>query len=542
MPIRFVIPILIVVFAVHASGQTTLSGSVLGDNGKPIPMAHVHIKSGMNDTTYLSVPVGRQGTFSVRIPIQGALMVEFSGVNHLPYTIPLVSGSKQTVKLTVTLGTYSYRDDLSGVAFVYGFEESSRGKSVEPARQPNGLYTARVETDKAKFAYQLNNVEQSGRTINGTDSETYEYDGGGDYRSVLTPRDGKVTITFDPAKLLRGSSESKVTFANPSSFAARLLEIHRAQEKRQEQFTKAMMDHRQAGKDMKDFSFDWTPALTQLQTSLHHEKDSLIQQELWMECLDLLSLGGTAPDSSLRQRALREIPPSSPLWVYHLNTVSQLDFDTTGGSAYTERLMKENPDKNLMGSLLFNKLGWARYVGKRNEITLYYDRLMTECGGTRYARMAKERYSSDITIFVGADAPPFSFVSLDDSAVTFINESFKGKYLLLDFWAVWCGPCIRELPTLHKAYERFKGKNFAVLSLSFDRSPQDVVKFREGQWKMPWNHVFVEKGFANPTSKVYEVEGIPKPVLIDPSGKIVAMTMDLRGEQLEKTLAKYLGE
>jgi hypothetical protein len=96
---------------------------------------------------------------------------------------------------------------------------------------------------------------------------------------------------------------------------------------------------------------------------------------------------------------------------------------------------------------------------------------------------------------------------------------------------------------LHKAYEKFKSKNFEILSFSFDAKPEDVVKFRKDKWKMPWHHVFLEKGFEHPVAKEFEVIGIPKPILVDGNtGKILAIEGELRGQNLEKTLSKILGE
>jgi len=101
---------------------------------------------------------------------------------------------------------------------------------------------------------------------------------------------------------------------------------------------------------------------------------------------------------------------------------------------------------------------------------------------------------------------------------------------------------VAEMENLHRTYERFKGDNFEIVSLSFDTSPADVKKFRDTRWKMAWNHGFVEKGFNNPTSREFEVDAIPKPMLVDGNGTIVAMTRELRGENLGKTLEKYLGK
>jgi hypothetical protein len=97
------------------------------------------------------------------------------------------------------------------------------------------------------------------------------------------------------------------------------------------------------------------------------------------------------------------------------------------------------------------------------------------------------------------------------------------------------------MPNLHKAYEKFKDKNFAILSLSFDPKPEDIAKFRSEKWKMPWLHTFVEGGFASDLAKAFQVMGIPKPILVDGNtNTILATEMDLRGERLEKTLASVL--
>ncbi len=94
---------------------------------------------------------------------------------------------------------------------------------------------------------------------------------------------------------------------------------------------------------------------------------------------------------------------------------------------------------------------------------------------------------------------------------------------------------------LHKAYDRFEDHGLIILSLSFDQQPEDVEKYRKGEWAMPWLHAFLEGGFQHPISKEFEVWGIPKPILIGPDGTILA-TEGLRGDQLEVTLARHLGE
>jgi thiol-disulfide isomerase/thioredoxin len=136
----------------------------------------------------------------------------------------------------------------------------------------------------------------------------------------------------------------------------------------------------------------------------------------------------------------------------------------------------------------------------------------------------------------------FSVAALDDSTVTYSNESMKGKVYLMDFWAVWCGPCIGELPNLEAAHQKYRDEGFTILSLSFDGQPGDVTKFRtEGEHKMPWLHAFVPGGFRSDLATTFQVLGIPKAILIGADGSIVAAEGELRGEALDKTLARVLG-
>jgi peroxiredoxin len=117
-------------------------------------------------------------------------------------------------------------------------------------------------------------------------------------------------------------------------------------------------------------------------------------------------------------------------------------------------------------------------------------------------------------------------------------SSFKGKYVLVDFWASWCKPCRAENPAVVKVYNKFKGKNFTILGVSLDDKKEAWMKAVQAD-KLTWNHVSDLQQWNNAVAQLYHVQSIPGNFLIDPNGKIIAR--DLRGEDLEKKLCEVFG-
>lgn len=178
---------------------------------------------------------------------------------------------------------------------------------------------------------------------------------------------------------------------------------------------------------------------------------------------------------------------------------------------------------------------YSGYDMDPSKVEPFYEKLASEIRNSGSGKAFYKRIETAKKTAVGSMAMNFTQPDTLGHPVSLSN--FKGKYVLLDFWASWCGPCRAENPNVVKAFNEYKDKNFTVLSVSLDQPGKKEAWLnaihKDG---LTWTHVSDLKFWDNAVAKEYGIRAIPQNLLLDPSGKIIAK--NIRGEELNKKLAE----
>ncbi|QCK15339.1 TlpA disulfide reductase family protein [Mangrovivirga cuniculi] len=203
-------------------------------------------------------------------------------------------------------------------------------------------------------------------------------------------------------------------------------------------------------------------------------------------------------------------------------------------SVYDERVnlvkdyIADNPDSYIGPLLIRTELMYGKNYEQLDSLVSLVGSSQEDTKVMQYLTDRLERLQ---VVKTGNSAPEISQETPDGDTLKL--SDFKGKYVLIDFWASWCGPCRKENPYMVKLYDRFKGEDFEIFGVSLDQNEKAWISAIEAD-NINWAHVSDLQGWGNEAAKKYVVNSIPHTVLIDPEGKIIAS--GLRGESLNTKL------
>jgi thiol-disulfide isomerase/thioredoxin len=406
----------------------------------------------------------------------------------------------------------------------------SRGRTVAMQRQPDGTFVAELDAPGDDLVYELG-IGASGHTTNGTEGDRFTFDGD-DYASHAAVVGGKATIHFDPRLLPPPGRPAQITFAHPGPVQTEIARIERelaaqhAAEAAAESGTHAP-------------PLDLTALRAELDRKLAAELDPALRRTLLVGFF--LHPRTEGPDNArigdlVATRTIAEVPADSELWkLWPDALVACAESAEPAVQTYAERAASLPGDRGQAASVLV-ELGFAAQKAQRTaDVQRITDELKLHYAGVPQARLATA-FDPNRKIRVGQPIPAFDLASLDNPSAHITRDALRGKFVLLDFWATWCHPCVGEMPNLDAAYRAFRARGLAIVSVDTWDKPEAASAFRKAKWPMPWQHAPCNAG----TEDALEILVLPTAMLVDPHGTIVAVGAELRGAELARTLERLL--
>lgn len=541
--LRIIIAALIALSFTACSGgsKAIVSGKIDG-GPEPMPRSDIHYNLLGHADNQLGVQTSADGKFRFTIDKPGIYHLLVSGVNHKPFEMMLDLKQLKNLTFTVHLSPIEAPADTASLVAIGSFNHFSQVDGLIMKKQNDGTYSVVVPNDSSAVSYQIEGLDAN-NPVNGTKADRYVYDGNGQYVSVLQTHASRVAITYAPSKSNTGADSAAVVFSNPPQEVKAFSDAYRSMVIAQKEYWKSVRTQLKEGKSLNTVSFDWKPYRDRVEKSIKSNPSSDVYR---MDLISYLSIGmydASPLNPMYARKALKIISPDDGIWSVQPLTMLvavNLSGNRSKYQSYIEQAAETHSDPNVKATLVYYQLTNAVQTQDEKQAQKYYKQLITEYGNTVYAQWAQQEFSMNQQVSVGSPVPDFKVTSLTNPNVTYSNKKLLGKYYLIDFWATWCGPCRGEMPYLQKAYNKFKGKDFEILSLSLDDSAGAVRNFRHNKYPMPWLHALLKGGFQNPVAEKFGVNAIPNPVLVNDKGIVVAKGVDLRGPYLAETLSQYL--
>jgi thiol-disulfide isomerase/thioredoxin len=564
----FFIILLVVIFGCSSEKTIILRGSVKlagseQKSGIEIRAYYVTRKVTENDLL-AQTTTGKQGNFTLRLPEScSSFELHISYPNYEFYKTKFINADIEPF-LEVTLQPASISENVSEVKVVGDFCDFNWERSIPMIKNENGLYEIEIEYNKPEMAYQFLFDTERHSYSNPIENSKYEYDHGGDYKNMVQSDNGKYKITVDLSNFPRYTKKGEVPKSKGQFISAPNNEFYaiiseKIKEYELPRITSIFMFkdrehpyHKEFFKGMQEH---------EIQEMVSDSEMKLNEVSAYVDSLIIVSEHQFLKDYLLGVKLyIQMIYDECSFEEQWLIFESIKDISAAYPVSYLFIWKKEFQENDIKFiNIIHNKILEVKNERKQNELLykFYYTLSNNNIDG-KYSQLilkeaekilASENYPenrkanikkliSKIKLSDTEFAPDFEFVDFDGKSHKL--SDFRGKWILIDFWAIWCGPCITEIPHLIEAHQYLDKNNFVIISISGDKRIETAKEFVKEN-NMDWIHTIDIEGYVKDVGIQYGVSSIPKAFLIDPEGRFVrSEKLVLRGESLLETLKKYI--
>ena len=254
--------LLIITLMQFSFANITIKGHVDNASGKIAVNAHAHIAPVDGDVynPLVSSELDSRGNFIFKLDDGKYYDLLVTAADHIAFQVPIITDEKNAIiDVNIRLEANQYPEEFNDVKIIGDWNGFKFSSADDMQKQPDGTFTYDLTTDKDKVAYQLINVDVNGHSINGTMNDALEYDGGGDYRSIVKVKDGRIHIVFDPSKLIRVKNDNlpKVNFQNNETLNT-IAAIKQFSQNERNKYYQARSAYSQDHKSTEGFKYDFS--------------------------------------------------------------------------------------------------------------------------------------------------------------------------------------------------------------------------------------------------------------------------------------------
>lgn len=493
------------------------------------------------------VPVDQSGDYRVELPTPGVYYLKYKGVGVRNSHLALNVKENNEIQLNVYLRPYRINETINGLtARIYSGDEHKYIRRLALKKSGKKTWIGEFETKEAFIHYNLDGVTNVGHPTadsSSTDSKLAYYKG----RYV----DAYTRVASDNGK-------ARIRYIEPSahSYKDAYFEV-KGLEKEQRIFLQESFDQLNEILDLFEVR----------NTNLNEYKDLLVDYGLKLQnrieqasaierdMLLMRAVSNFPNMQALSQQAIEDVSFDSPAWEVESNSFSNALYQGENNDEMSEveianllvrsdtnlveDFLAKSKNKKAKIILLKNLLSDLSNEDIHNKFDKYLKKLESLQTKEDYLRFSKS-YSKENALAVGNPLPNFTTSSFQAPSIEITNKSLKGRYVLIDFWATWCSPCLKEIPHLKEASRLYDNEQLEIIGVSFDKTLQKLLAFLEQDQGIDWKQVYEIEGFKGTLAKTFEVNGIPKTILVAPDGTIVAAHRQLKGHQLLKTLKRLI--
>ncbi|MFA7421417.1 MAG: TlpA disulfide reductase family protein, partial [Melioribacteraceae bacterium] len=506
--------------------------------------------------------VSPDGTFEFDTRRRGLHRIWFTGIEHKSYMIPFYLDKPDTTIVEVHLSKLEIPENLNKIILFADFDPVKNKSRIKDTIEisKDGIFRKTYKAYGDKFIYELND-EKREYQLAGTqlDSHSFECTTRFEerfnyyYSSVInTISNTEVKFEYGPKLFKAESTKPYYCFIKADTLTKKFLIVHEDNLKRKEKYN----EYIKAGKKKGIYNNEYANAylydkdMEELDKLIETEPDAFMKNAWIVSRMDFAVIdaffktGVTNVSKEQAQWLLNNTTPDSPLWSYVPNGLmvalafankkeKEVKEFSTGGLEistdadpyvnYLEEAYYTHPDSSIKSRMLVRLISFHEDGGKKDKVLEYMDKYRAFYPEEYKNHVMRDNYDSKRSIQLKKKIPQFSFASIKDSTRIKTNESLLGKKYLIHFWGSWCAPCKIEMQAIQNINRMFGGKNFEIISVAVDFSKERVFDFQT-KMPMPWFNSFLDqRNDTNGVMRSFEISTIPKNILVDEKGTIVAV-------------------